>query len=152
MKEEHVTKAILSWLLDNNWRVICFDFPQSGTGRILHPNGGTGEKNKAAIIPDVVAVKNGVCIFMENKDRFYYPDYVKQHSLMGRNDYSDAISVLLKDHYADSIYYGVGLPTLKHKQASNRASHLVDFILCVDDDKKVRIAYNPINISFCESL
>ena len=40
MKEEQVTKAVLKWLIANKWEIVCFDFPQSGTGRILHPNGG----------------------------------------------------------------------------------------------------------------
>jgi hypothetical protein len=30
--EEQVTKAILDWLEANDWKIICFDFPQSGTG------------------------------------------------------------------------------------------------------------------------
>jgi len=148
MKEEHVTKAILRWLIDNHWQIVCFDFPQSGTGRILHPNGSNEGKNKDAIIPDAVAMKNGICIFAENKDRFYYPDYRKQHSLIVGNDYSDAISALLKGYCVDNIYYGIGLPTVKHRQGSIDAAHLVNFILCVYDDKKVQIAYNPINISF----
>lgn len=148
MKEEQVTKAILKWLIANDWKIVCFDFPQSGTGRILHPNGGNGGKNKDAIIPDIVAAKNGVCIFAENKDRFYYPDYEKQHLLKTRNDYSDAILTLLKDYIVNSIFYGIGLPTTKHKQGSVDAAHLVDFIFCVDDDKGVRIVFNPADISF----
>ena len=88
MKEEQVTKALLKWLIDNNWKIICFDFPQSGTGRVLHPNNANDEKNKDSIIPDIVAVKDEVCVFFENKDRFYYPDYKKQHSLIISDDYS----------------------------------------------------------------
>ncbi len=53
MKEEYVTKAILNWLETNNWKIICFDFPQSGTGYILHPNEEyRTTKNYGAIIPD----------------------------------------------------------------------------------------------------
>lgn len=148
MREEHVTKAMLKWLLDNHWQIICFDFPQSGTGRILHPNGANEDKNKFSIIPDIVAVKNGVCLFVENKDRFYYPDYERQHALIIGNDYSKAISNLIKDYTVSQIYYGIGLPTSKHKQGSADAAYLVDFILCVDEDKSVHTAYNPSNILF----
>ena len=66
MKEEQVTKSVLKWLLDNKWEIICFDFPQSGTGRLLHPN-STQEKNKGAINPDIVAVRDGVCLFSPQK-------------------------------------------------------------------------------------
>ena len=38
MTEEQVTKALLQHLTDNGWHIVCFDFPQSGTGRVLHPN------------------------------------------------------------------------------------------------------------------
>ena len=26
MREEHVTKTILKWLLDNHWEILCYDF------------------------------------------------------------------------------------------------------------------------------
>lgn len=148
MKEEQVTKALLKWLMDNGWNIICFDFPQSGTGRILHPNGNTDEKNKDAIIPDIVAVKDGECIFAENKDRFYYPDYVKQNELITGNDFSDAISSLLQGFSVSRISYGIGLPLSKHGKSSIEAMHLVDFILCVGEDKTVSIQFNPKAISF----
>ena len=67
MTEEQVTKSLLKWLSDHQWEIICFDFPQSGTGRFLHPNGDTN-KNKDTINPDIVAVKDNICLFFENKD------------------------------------------------------------------------------------
>jgi len=148
MKEEQVTKAMLRWLMDNCWKIVCFDFPQSGTGRILHPKGNNESKNKKAIIPDIVAVKDGVCIFVENKDRFYYPDYEKQNSLIVGNEYSDSITTLLKGYEVNEIYYGIGLPTSKHKKGSIDAASLVDFIICVDDDFNIRPVYNPKAIAF----
>lgn len=148
MNEEKITKAILKWLIDNGWEIVCFDFPQSGTGIILHINGYNEEKNKNSIIPDIVAVKNGICIFLENKDRFYYPDFEKQHLLKKSNDYSNSISDLLNRYTVDNIFYGIGIPTEKHKQRSKESSHLVDFIICVDNDESVHIVYNPANILF----
>ncbi|MDR0515595.1 MAG: hypothetical protein LBH25_00950 [Fibromonadaceae bacterium] len=29
--EEQTTKAFIEWLELNDWKIICFDFPQSGT-------------------------------------------------------------------------------------------------------------------------
>ena len=84
MQEEQVTKSILKWLIENGWNIVCFDFPQSGTGHFLHPN-GTNHKNKDSINPDIVAVKGNTCLFFENKARFYYPDYQKQHELIENN-------------------------------------------------------------------
>ena len=147
MREEHVTKALLKWLIDNKWEIICFDFPQSGTGRLLHPNGAS-EKNKGAINPDIVAVRNRVCLFFENKDRFYFPDYEKVNSLIIDNQYTDAISMLLSGHNVIKIYYGIGLPTEKHSDKSKQASNLVDFILGVQEDKTIVELHNPKGISF----
>lgn len=148
MKEEHVTKAMIKWLIDRQWSIICFDFPQSGTGKILHPNDTAAGKNNKAIIPDVVAVKNDVCLFVENKDHFYFPDYEKQYLLKTENEYSDAISALLHNFNVTNIYYGIGLPTSKHKKGSQDAAYLVDFILTVNEDKSIGIAYNPLEIAF----
>ena len=148
MREEQVTKAMLKWLIDRNWTIVCFDFPQSGTGKVLHPNDAGAEKNKKSIIPDIVAVQNGICIFSENKDRFYLPDYEKQNLLKTEGDYSDAISALLSGYNVHSIFYGIGLPASKHKKGSSDAAHLVDFILTVDEDKAVDVVYNPAAIGF----
>ena len=38
MTEEMVTKSILKWLIQLHWKIVCYDFPQSGTGYFLHPN------------------------------------------------------------------------------------------------------------------
>lgn len=148
MTEEAVTKAILKWLLQNAWEIVCFDFPQSGTGRLLHPNDANSEKNKGAINPDIVAVRGNVCLFFENKDRFYYSDYEKQNSLIEGDDYSNAIGELLSKYTVDHIYYGIGLPTIKHSQKSIDAAHLVNFIIGVNENKDISVLYNPTSIIF----
>ena len=74
MTEEEITKSILKWLIENNWEIICFDFPKSGTGIFLHPN-GSSNKNKDSINIDIIAIKNGISLFFENKDRFSFPEY-----------------------------------------------------------------------------
>ena len=35
------------------WYIVCFDFPQSGTGILIHPDSGRSEKNKGSINPDI---------------------------------------------------------------------------------------------------
>ena len=76
MKEENVTKAILRKLVSAGWEIICYDFPQSGTGRVLHPN-DRDSKTLGAIIPDIVAIKDGIVVDFENKDRFVFSDFEK---------------------------------------------------------------------------
>lgn len=148
MTEEQVTKAILQHLQNNGWRIVCFDFPQSGTGRVLHPNNAVGEKNKDSIIPDIVAVKNGIALFFENKDRFYKPDYKKINELIVDNQFTNAIATLLSVYNVKNIYYGIGLPTEKHNDRSKKSATLVDFIVGISVDAKVEFLYNPKQIQF----
>lgn len=146
MTEEQVTKALLRWLMYYSWQIVCFDFPQSGTGRLLHPN-GSNEKIKDSINPDIVAVKGNVCLFFENKDRYYYPDYEKQNNLIEDNNYTEAIDKLLKDYTIKYIYYGIGLPTNKFVKDAVKKQNLVDFIVGVDDSGSPRFLFNPKSIS-----
>lgn len=148
MKEELVTKSILDWLIRKGWDIVCFDFPQSGTGRFLHPNNAESEKNKGTINPDIVAVKGNIGLFFENKDRFYFPDYEKQNLLINGDDYSIAINNLLSPYQISEIYYGIGLPIIKHSKKSKEAASLVDFIVGVEEDKSIVILHNPKYIAF----
>ena len=77
MSEEEVTNSIMDWLESCGWEIVSFDFPQSGTGRTLHPNPDVREhtKNKGGIIPDIVAIRNGIAAFFENKDRYVHSDF-----------------------------------------------------------------------------
>ncbi len=141
MTEEQVTKAILQWLIDNGWEIICYDFPQSGTGVFLHPNGST-EKNKDTINPDIVAVRDNKCLFFENKSFFYYPDFEKVQYLRMTNDYSEAINNLLSDHHISLIRYGIGYPTTVHKAKAKESLHMVDFVVGVCEDRSIDILYS----------
>lgn len=140
MKEEFVTKRILKWLIDEGWGVICFDFPQSGTGRFLHPNGSIS-KNQDSINPDIVAVKNGICVFFENKDRFYPPDYYKVNSLITENNYTEAISTLLKGFSVNRILYGIGIPVNVYSDKAKTLNSLVDFVIGVEEDGSIKKLY-----------
>ena len=148
MKEEQVTKNLLQWLISNSWSIVCFDFPQSGTGRILHPDDSASEKNKSAIIPDIVAVKDGICLFFENKDRFYYQDFEKQNFLITNNRYENSIAKLLQNYSINCILYGIGMPLANYSDKAVTASSLVDFVVCVSNDTIISVVYNPHGISF----
>lgn len=140
MREEEVTKNILRFLIDRQWQIVCYDFPQSGTGKPLHPNGATS-KNEGVIIPDVVAVRAGIALYLENKDRYYYPDYQKVQSIIRDNKYSDDFSKLFAGFNVTKMIAGIGLPTSKYVGDAVANCSMVDIVLCVDDDGTVHISH-----------
>lgn len=142
IKEEEVTKRILKWLVQNKWEIICFDFPQSGTGYQLHPNDRLS-KTMGIIIPDIVAYKNGVVVDFENKDRFVLSDFEKIKELKKTNDYSNDWARLLNGHTYHRIYYGIGIPyTTKNYNKAEEYSSMVDFIVYLEEDDTMQITDN----------
>ena len=140
MTEESVTKALLDWLESTGWEVICYDFPQSGTGIALHPNSALREtKNKGSIIPDIIAIRNGVVVFFENKDNFVQKDFDKVNRLRTTTNYSEAIIRLLKEYDYKKIFYGVGLPfTEKVVERTTNQIEQIDFAIFVSEDGSVK--------------
>lgn len=147
LTEEVVTKSLLNWLESNGWEIICYDFPQSGTGVCLHPNAEfRTTKNKDSFIPDIVAHRDRKVVFFENKDRFVLKDFDKVNKLRTTPIYSDSIAKLLRYIKYDNIFYGVGVP-LASKNAEKCKSELskVDFIAFCDLDD-ITLFYDPIPI------
>lgn len=144
MREENVTKNILQWLQNNKWEIICFDFPQSGTGVLLHLNNtNRTEKNKGGIIPDIIAVKEGIAVFFENKDRFYQPDFEKLFEIKTQLNYSNSLNLLLSDHNVTLIYYGIGVSDIK-KEIEKCKQNLdkIDFLISTNKEKETIIHYD----------
>jgi len=144
MREENVTKNILQWLHNNKWEIICFDFPQSGTGILLHMNNAKRtEKNKGGIIPDIIAVKKGVAVFFENKDRFYQPDFDKLFEIKTELKYSDSLDLLLSDYNINTILYGIGIAAInKEIEKCKLNLEKIDFLISTNKEKKVTIDYD----------
>lgn len=134
MKEEDVTKAIIKNLMAKGWQIICYDFPQSGTGRVLHPN-DRSSKTLGSIIPDIVAIKDGVVLDFENKDRFVYSDFEKIDALRKSDEYSESWQRLLAGFTYSKIFYGVGMPMTEanYSKAENYLS-MVDFVIYLNED------------------
>jgi len=148
MREENVTKNILQWLQVNGWRIICFDFPQSGTGVLLHLNNSNRtEKNKGGIIPDIIAVKKGVALFFENKDRFYQPDFDKLFEIKTKHNYSNSLNELLKEFSVDNIVYGIAISSIK-KQILKSLEQIekIDFLISTNEEKQVEVHYDIMNV------
>lgn len=148
MREERVTINILNWLEENGWQIVCYDFPQSGTGILLHPNGDNRtEKNKGGIIPDIIAVKDNIALFFENKDRFYQNDFDKLFEIKTENNFSDSLNQLLRGFSVSKIVYGIGIPDVKkHLEKSIAQIDKIDFLLTTNENKNVEIHYDIENV------
>ena len=146
MREEKVTINIIKWLESNGWTIICYDYPQSGTGIMIHPNSNTNEnikeKNKGAIIPDIIAVKDSTAVFLENKDRFVLSDFEKIIMIKQSDLYNEGLNNLLKDYRVQNIYYGIGLPN-NEKDISKSMKYIdnIDFLVSTNDNGDIYINY-----------
>lgn len=145
--EETVTKAIINYLNINGWEILCFDFPQSGTGVSLHLNKEfRTTKNKGVIIPDIVAIKNDTVLFFENKDRFVLEDFIKLEILKAQDRYSESVSRLLSEVTYSKIYYGVGMPyTPLNLQKTLLNKKMIDFAVFVNEER-ITIEYQILSI------
>lgn len=131
MSEETVTMTLVEWLKSKSWKVIAFDYPGSGTGVRLHKN-GTRYKNKDTSIPDIIAVKEGVALFFENKDHFCYKDFQKQYSNINEGLYSDDVKTLLRPYGVHRVLWGIGIPESKYTENVKKKEGMVDFLLTVE--------------------
>lgn len=146
LTEEQVTKSIIRQLMKNGWSIISFDFPQSGTGRCLHPN-NTDSKTDGIWIPDIVAHKGDCLIFFENKDRYVYKDFEKVERLKNTTCYSKAIREITQGYEYSNVYYGIGFPKSKsniEKALPNLGN--VDFLVTIIDKDDVSVEYDPYHI------
>lgn len=134
IKEENVTKSILLWLESKGWEIISFDFPQSGTGILIHPNDRTSKN--AGFIPDIVTIKDGVVLFFENKDRYVFSDFEKVDNLRHSSDFGNDIQRLLQKYSYSNILYGVAMP-FSENNLQNTLNHIdmVDFALLMKDER-----------------
>ena len=145
MREEKVTIHLLNWLERNEWKIVCYDFPQSGTGVMLHPNFETTQstKNKGGIIPDILAIRGSICLFFENKDRFVMSDFEKVKAVKQLGNYSYSLNKLLAPYNINKIYYGIGIPSIeKDVQKSLDNIYGLDFLISTDIDGNIKVDYD----------
>jgi len=146
ISEEFVTKSIMKYLQEEKYEIISFDFPQSGTGHVLHPN-SHDNKNYGAIIPDIIAKKSYICIIMENKDRYIASDFEKLTMLRDGNKYSQGLIKLKEKIKVKSYFFGAGIPFVKEEiaKALNNCDK-IDFLIAVGNDEKCSLLYGNIDI------
>lgn len=146
MREEDVTKKLIRYLKNNEWEIISFDFPQSGTGIMILPDNNISSKNKEAIIPDIIAYKNKICIFFENKDKLVRSDFEKTNNLICDNKYTKNINKILVRYEVKNIYYGIGLPYNVKTENIKKHSQLVDFVLKIYENETIEKVIDKYNI------
>lgn len=146
MREEDVTKKLIRYLKNNEWEIISFDFPQSGTGIMILPDNNISSKNKEAIIPDIIAYKNKVCVFFENKDKLVRSDFEKTNNLICDNKYTKNINKILVRYEVKNIYYGIGLPYNVKTENIKKYSQLVDFVLKIYENETIEKVIDKYNI------
>lgn len=110
LTEENITMNILDYLEKNGWIILCFDYPQSGTGIYFKNESSSSEKNKNSINPDIIATKNNISLYFENKSYYSQHDIDLIRRLKKANNYRRSIDKKLKKTKDTIFYYGVGLP------------------------------------------
>lgn len=141
--EEQITISILNFLDSCGWRILCFDFPQSGTGIFFSHENFPNEKNKHSLNPDIIAVKNKVAIHLENKIYWNESDVQLLKKLKIHNPYRKSIDNKLKLTKECTFYYGLGLYDYKKNDNlvdANFSKNYYDFVFFVDDKKQIRIS------------
>ncbi len=139
LTEERITLNIIHHLENEGWKIACFDFPQSGTGKAIY-----ADKDLCAdcerIIPDIIAVKDKQILVFENKDRFYAPDFNKVNKMRTTKAYERDIQKIAKADHTYQILYGVGGPNIDKfiKPAILSQNHL-DFIYTSDETKTMQL-------------
>ena len=149
MREEKVTINILNWLESNGWSIVCYDFPQSGTGTLIHPNSDENQmtKNKGGIIPDIIAVKKKTAVFFENKDRYVESDFEKIRKIKSSGKYSEGLSRLLKQFASDTLFFGIAYASsINDDQRGLKNLENIDFLLTVNINSSINILSDPFKL------
>ena len=139
MNEEFITLNLVRFLKDKNWKILAYDFPQSGTGLTFHPNNREfASKNKGMINPDIIAYKNNTLLFFENKVDFFKPD-IQKLELLKEGNYSDSLDNKLPDYSKSDCLIAVGLYLSKKNIVKLESELVLDFFFTVDDKGNVNI-------------
>ncbi len=143
MREEFVTKSILGFLKTKGYSIISFDFPQSGTGILLHPD--IPQDKNGGIKPDIIASKGRFLLIMENKERYWKDDFEKLHRLKTCVDYTRDLKKLHSQYNTTFLKVGVGIPNNKKTiEKALESGRLVDFIIVVDEHGDCKVIFGKV--------
>lgn len=143
MTEEFVTQSIIRHLAKHGYTIVSFDFPQSGTGILLHPD-ASRDKNEG-IKPDIVASRDELLVVMENKNRYCKKDFEKLHCLKTSTHYALDLKKLHNICKTTTLNVGVGIPDAPRViQRALSTRCLIDFIIGVDEDGNCNVIWGNI--------
>lgn len=142
VREEEVTASVVSWLKQYGWRIVAIAYPGSGSGVVLRPKTGQRAKNpKGTWIPDVIAERNGVWVFIESKPVFDKRDFLKVNTIITSGLYDDAI-INCTGVPKENVFVGVAFAD--HPRLTQRSLNhisLVDFIILIEGVKRCRVLW-----------
>lgn len=134
MREETITKGIKAYIESLGWKVLSFDFPQSGTGVTLKRNNHENEKNRDTMNPDIIALKDSTLLVMENKVEFSKKD-LKKLEMVKTGEYTKSIRSHFPDFPFTKMRVGVGLKnTLSNAVKIGKESGVLDFYILLNED------------------
>lgn len=141
MTEENVTKTFMKWLSRQGWKILSYDFPQSGTGVVLHPQrSNSRSKNARTIIPDIIAVKSRSIIVCENKCRYVQSDVEKVYKVKTSGLYSESIREFVGTSKLNKIFYGMGISDSKtSREKLHQHTRRIDFAFVVSKSGVVSV-------------
>lgn len=144
MKEEFIAKSFLKFLIDRNWEILSYDFPQSGTGISLQPNYKLRQpetKNEGMITPDIIAFKSSIALISENKPYFEKQDIDKLVKIR-KGIYSESLNKVFRDRQVKKLVLGIVLPNIL-TEISKARDYLVqiDFVFVINTKGSCKVEY-----------
>ncbi len=139
LSEEQVTIAIIKQLRHVNWHIVSFDFPQSGTGRALIAKGNGPASSRRRVVPDVIAVRNEICLILENKHAFDINDVRKLEEIRDSGRYNRSLESILRPYRITNFIFGIGLPIADGSASKELIVPALDVLLAVDESLGVRV-------------
>lgn len=140
LKEEKITLSVRAWLINNGWEIKAFDFPQSGTGKVIHPD----KNHVPVIIPDIIATKNSNILIIESKDRYLKSDIEKLITGKKFHSYDKSIKSFVQNDRA-TIYWGAAGPNTEiYKKCLESHKYEIDFSILVNL-QEISVFYSNIN-------
>lgn len=141
MRQETITLSVAKFLSESGWCVKSVDYPQSGCGVALRPR-RCKDKNRGKVVPDVIAVRGHLVLFVESNTRCTPKDIenlarVKSeeylHSLQEAVEIeSGVISVKTAFAVASDV-------SLTHRSLTKLKNACVDFLIRVNESGECEI-------------
>lgn len=133
MNEEFVTDNLIDYLRERGWDILSFDYPESGTGVVLHLNSKENHsKNQNSIIPDIIANKEEKLLVMENKTYYSRKDLDKLNKVKD-GGLEDSLKRNFPKTNWETVITGVGCPKSMDDLERLKDSNL-DYVAEVDQE------------------